>query len=55
MQNRIHTKHIIVGHKNELYSLQIQSEPVADGTNWMYEVKLITGDPDLFVPVEEFF
>jgi len=46
-------EHIIVGHKNELYSLQIQSEPVADGTNWIYEVKLITGDTDLFVPVEE--
>jgi hypothetical protein len=46
-------EHIIVGHKNEMYSLQIQSEPVADSTNWIYEVKLITGDPDLFVPIEE--
>jgi len=46
-------EHIIVGHKNELYSLQIQDDPKMDGTNWLYEVKLITGDPDLFVPVEE--
>jgi hypothetical protein len=46
-------ENIIVGHKNELYSLQIQQDPVQDGTNWVYEVKLITGDLDLFVPVEE--
>ncbi len=52
-ENIFTAEHIIVGHKNELYSLQIQDDPVMDGTNWLYEVKLITGDPDLFVPVEE--
>jgi hypothetical protein len=46
-------KHIIVGHKNELYQVQIQDDPVPDGTNWLYAVKLITNSPDNFVPVEE--
>lgn len=45
--------HIIVGHKNEAYPLQIVGDPVPSGTDWRYTVKLITGDPDLFVPVEE--
>lgn len=46
-------EHILVGHKNEKYPLQVQDDPVADGNLWVYEVKLITGDPDLFVPVSE--
>lgn len=46
-------EHIIVGHKNEMYSLQIQADPTPDGTNWVYAVRLITNDPDLFVPIEE--
>ena len=45
--------HIIVGHKNETYSLQIQNDPIPEGINWVYKVKLITGDPNLFVPYEE--
>lgn len=48
-----HDENIIVGHRNELFPLQIQADPQQDGTNWVYEVKLITGDPTLFVPVEE--
>lgn len=43
---------IIVGHKLE-YQLQIQDDPSAEGTSWVYKVKLITGDPDLFVPYSE--
>jgi hypothetical protein len=43
----------IVGHKNEAYQCQIVNDPVADGSNWRYEVRLITNDPDLFVPVDE--
>jgi len=46
-------EHILVGHQNELYPLQVQRDPWADGSNYVYPVKLITGDPDLFVPVEE--
>lgn len=46
-------EHVIVGHKNEMYSLQIQDDPIPDGTNWLYPVKLLTGDPDVFVPFEE--
>jgi hypothetical protein len=46
-------EHIIVGHKNEMYSLQIQEDAIPEGSNWLYPVKLITGDPDVFVPVEE--
>lgn len=46
-------ENIIVGHKNEKYPLQIQADPIPTGTNWAYRVKLITADPDLFVPVDE--
>ena len=44
---------IIVGHKNEAYPLQIQADPEQEGTYWVYRVKLITGDPNHFVPVED--
>ena len=46
-------EHVIVGHKNEKYQLQIQADPQPEGLNWKYKVKLLTGDPLLFVPVEE--
>ncbi len=46
-------EHVIVGHKNEKYQLQIQADPKPEGINWIYRVKLITGDPLLFVPFEE--
>ena len=44
---------IIVGHKNEAYPLQILDSPEMDGTNWVYRVMLMTGDPLLFMPLEE--
>lgn len=46
-------ENIIVGEKNEAYSMQIIADPTPEGSNWVYRVKLITGDPDLFVPFEE--
>lgn len=46
-------ENIIVGHKNEKYPLQIQADPTPVGSYWRYRVKLITGDPDLFVPFDE--
>lgn len=45
--------HIIVGHKNEQYQLQVKSDPIAEGTNWLYEVELLTGSAQAFVPIEE--
>ena len=46
-------ENIIVGERNELYSMQIKADPTPEGTNWVYRVELITGDPLLFVPFEE--
>ena len=46
-------ENIIVGEKNELYSMQVIADPTPEGSNWVYRVKLITGDSDLFVPAEE--
>lgn len=43
---------IIVGHKHE-YQIQIVDDPIAEGTNYVYRCKLITGDPTLFIPYEE--
>lgn len=44
---------VIVGEKNEAYPMRIVDEPVPDGNYWRYTVELVTGDPSLFVPVEE--
>jgi hypothetical protein len=44
---------IIVGHKNEVYPIQIQADPIKEGTNFVYRCKLVTGDMDLFVPFAE--
>ncbi len=37
----------------EVYQLQIKNDPKPVGTNWEYEVELLTGDPTLFVPASE--
>lgn len=44
---------IIVGHKNELYPIQIQADPIREGTNYVLRCKLVTGDSQLFVPYDE--
>jgi hypothetical protein len=46
-------ENVIVGEKNEMYSMQVIADPLPEGNNWVYRCKLITGDPDLFVPYEE--
>jgi hypothetical protein len=46
-------ENIIVGEKNEVYPMQVVADPTPEGTNWVYRVKLITGDETLFVPFEE--
>jgi len=46
-------ENIIVGERNEKYPVQIQADPTPEGSNWVYRVKLITGDPDLFFPYDE--
>ena len=48
-----HDQQLIVGHKNEIYSMQILSDPIKEGTNFVYRVRLLTGDQTLFVPFEE--
>lgn len=37
----------------ETYQLQILGEPIASGTNWVYRVRLMTGDSNLFMPASE--
>lgn len=46
-------ENVIVGEKNEVYSMQVISDPRMEGTNWVYTVNLITSDDNLFVPYEE--
>tara|TARA_R110002012_G_scaffold195916_5_gene364164 strand:+ start:3156 stop:4631 length:1476 start_codon:yes stop_codon:yes gene_type:complete len=46
-------ENVIVGEKNEVYSVQVIADPTPEGNNWVYRVKLITGDPDLFFPYDE--
>ena len=44
---------VIVGEKNEKYPLRVLGEPVLEGTNYVYTVMLVSGDEDLFMPLEE--
>jgi hypothetical protein len=44
---------VIVGEKDELYKLRIVADPINRGTSVLYEVQLVTGDDNLFVPAEE--
>lgn len=46
-------ENVIVGEKNEVYSMQVIADPTPEGSAWVYRCKLITGDPDLFVPFDE--
>ena len=44
---------LIVGERNEVYPLQVLEDPVNVGGLWRYRVRLLTGNPNLFVPFEE--
>jgi hypothetical protein len=44
---------VIVGEKNEKYSLRVMEEPVPNGSYWDYTVQLMTNDPSLFFPPSE--
>jgi len=44
---------VIVGEKNEKYSLRIVDDGVLNGNYWDYPVQLMTGDPQLFFPPAE--
>lgn len=44
---------VIVGEKNEKYSLRVMEEPTKNGNNWDYEVELMTPDSKLFFPPSE--
>jgi hypothetical protein len=42
---------VLVGELDtETLFMQVKIDPVPNGTNWLYEVELITGDSQLFVP-----
>lgn len=43
----------MVGNNPESYQLRVLEEPVQDGTNWRYKVKLFGDDLDLFMPASE--
>lgn len=45
--------HVIVGEKPDLYALRITRDAEQIGSSFRYEVELVTGDRNLFVPVEE--
>lgn len=37
----------------EVYQLRVKSDPKPKGTNWLYEVELMTNDPAAFMPTAE--
>jgi hypothetical protein len=43
----------IVGELNEKYPIRITAEPTLDGSYFVYQCELITGDPNDFIPFEE--
>lgn len=44
---------LIVGERNEVYPIQILDDPKPSGNYWQYRCRLLTGNPDLFIPYEE--
>jgi len=44
---------VIVGENPNDYSLRVVSNPIVVGNKYIYEVELVTGDLELFVPVED--
>jgi len=44
---------LIVGERNEVYPIQILDDPKPLGNNFQYRVRLLTGNPDLFIPYDE--
>lgn len=45
--------HLIVGERNEAYPIQILDDPQQVGSGWRYKCRLLTGDPNLFIPYDE--
>lgn len=46
-------QHVIVGEEPDLYHLLVRNDGEQVGSNWRYEVELVTPDPELYVPYEE--
>ena len=44
---------VIVGEKVDLYSLRVVTDPINSGSNWLYEVELLTGDQSLSVAPQD--
>lgn len=44
---------VIVGHKNEVYPIQILADPIPEGSNYVYRTRLLLGDQTKFMPFEE--
>lgn len=45
--------HVIVGNKPDLYHLLVRNDGDQVGGKWRYEVELLTGNRDLYIPVTE--
>lgn len=45
--------HVIAGTNPDLYKLLVKTEGEQRGAYFVYEVELVTGDPDLYVPYED--
>lgn len=50
---RFEATDVIVGNKPEIYQLRVERDPISQGTQWAYEVRLVTNDDKLFVPAAE--
>ncbi len=46
-------QHVIVGEKPDLYHVLVRSEGVQVGSSWRYEVELLTGNRELYIPYTE--
>jgi len=44
---------VIVGERNEVYPIQILDDPKPSGNYWQYRCRLLTGNPDLYIPYDE--
>lgn len=46
-------QHVIVGMNPDLYKIILRSEAEQRGSYFVYEAELVTGDPELYIPVDE--
>lgn len=49
---RFHKTALIIGNR-DVYTIRVVADPIAEGTSWLHECELFTGDITAFIPYDE--